>query len=176
MLQLEKINAELNSTLEGLHDFMPQLGFMDQSTALKNQCDETAAQLIEQSQRIVESEQMKTLVSKLTSLMLQINKYAENDLGSYELSSLDNTMKSIKKSLNQKNIPFEDKVETSIAYIKNGLQEGGNMLDAFSNNGSKKSKHKPMEINKQINISSTDEEEEEEEEEEEIDNDEPFEL
>lgn len=149
ILELEKINNELNSIFEGIHDFVhnvaPQLGFFDESMTMKLQCDETASILVEQSHRVVNSIRMKELVTQFTSLMLQITKFAENSHGAYELSSIDAAVNEIKGNLHEDNRKlFEDKVETGIAFIKNGLQEGGTMLDAFTNSTSKIRKDYPV--------------------------------
>lgn len=169
ILELEKINHELNTTFNNLQEFMrtvaPQLGMFDQSLVIKHECDETATHLVESSHCYVESKRMKTLVTKLTSLMLQVNSFAARNSGTFEMSSLDEALRDIKSTLNVKNIPlFEDKVETSVEYIKNDLQEGVSMFSAFN---TRKVKSEKRENND--GLTSAEEEEEEEHDEEELD-------
>ena len=181
VLELDKINREMNAIFEGIHSFLQtdaqQLGIYDQTNAVRLRCHTEAAELVQQSHQIVRDSRAKDLITNLTSLLLQINSVADGSSGTFELSSLDDALKEIKESLCTENVKlFEDKVETSISFIKNGLQEEQSMLAPFTNN--KRSKQKtPPTVARVVQFSSADElEDEEEEEEEECDDNEndPF--
>ena len=136
ILELEKLNKKLKSTMNSVHANIGQLlpGFdpFDQVHILKQHCDDDAKDLIERSQGILKDQKIETLITKLTSLMLQVKQFAENDLSGYELSLLDTTVKDIKATLHPNNVStFVDQVETNIAFIKNGLEKNNN-FDAFS--------------------------------------------
>lgn len=174
VLELEKINKEMDSMFQGIQSFLQndaaKIGIYDQSNVIKDRCHEAATELVQQSHQILQDECVKELIVNLTSLMLQINNIAEGESGAFELSSLDDAVREIKCSLRADNVKlFEDKVETSIAFMKNGLQEEQSMLAAFSNNKQKKSKsnNNKNTLMESLDFSSAEEFDDDEEEEEE---------
>lgn len=182
VLELDKINHEMNSIFENIEQYIhkeaPHMAALDQSLNARNRCDEQAAELIEQSHRVVNDDRMRALTLQFTSLMLQINHVAEGESCSSKLSLLDQAVHEIKDSLHPNNRKlFEDKVETSIAFLKNGLQEGQSMLAAFTNNRHKSKEYSNMLPDRQHeNLSSAEEYEEGEEGEDELDEDEEEEV
>lgn len=182
VLELEKINKEMDTIFQGIQSFLQndaaKIGIYDQANVVKNRCNEAANELVQQSHQILQDERVQELIVNLTSLMLQINNIAEGDSGAFELSSLDDAVREIKCNLRtSENVKlFEDKVETSIAFMKNGLQEQS-MLAPFANN-KRKSNHRRLTHDKKgvmesLDFSSTEEiDNDEEEEEEEEDDDE----
>ena len=138
ILELDKINNEMNDIFERIQTFIhteePHIGALDQSLNVRNQCNEQAMDLIEQSHYIVNNDQMFSLTQKFTSMMLQINHVAGSEEScSAKLSLLDQAVHEIKESLHPNNKKlFEDKVEINIAFLKARLQNEQSSLSAFS--------------------------------------------
>ncbi|XP_065656048.1 protein lin-9 homolog [Hydra vulgaris] len=165
ILELEKINNELNSIFENMQMIMQKLGphgFSDPSDLLKREGEKTAAGLIEKAQRNLKNNQIKILITKLTSLMLHINQFSQKNCGSCQLLSLDAAVKDIKSNLKKENVSFfEDQIETSIEYLKNSLHGCESSLSAFD--GDKKTlKIKDFDLNSAFEEDDFEDEEEEE--------------
>lgn len=150
ILELDKINNEMNSIFEQIQTFIhvkePNMGALDQSLNVRNQCNEQALDLIDQSPYIINNDDMFSLTKKFTSLMLQINHVAESEEScSAKLALLDQAVHEIKESLHEKNKKlFEDKVEINIAFLKARLQNEQSSLSAFSLKSTQKSKLLPL--------------------------------
>lgn len=150
ILELDKINNEMNSIFERIQTFIhleePHMGALDQSLNVRNQCNEQALDLIDQSPYIINNDEMFSLTQKFTSLMLQINHVAESEEScSAKLSLLDQAVHEIKESLHEKNKKlFEDKVEINIAFLKARLQNEQSSLSAFSSKNMQKTKLLPL--------------------------------
>ncbi|XP_066917544.1 protein lin-9 homolog [Clytia hemisphaerica] len=162
VLELDKINTEMNDIFDNIQHYIhtdaPHMGALDQSLNVRNECNEKAMDLIEQSQCILHDEHMLTLTKQFTSLMLQINHVAESEEPcSAKLSLLDSAVEEIKETLHPSNKKlFEDQVEISIAFLKNNLQNEKSSLSAFSH---KKQQENllPLVDNLDDNLSSNDE-------------------
>ncbi|XP_067045220.1 protein lin-9 homolog isoform X1 [Acropora muricata] len=144
VLELERLNKDLNEYLTGVQEYCQELTpdqgvqSMDQSSSVKRRCDEEAARVVQQNnvgQVAVTSQPLMKIVSNLTSLMLQIKSLAENDLNTFEFKSLSDAVDEIKKSVDPANIScFQNNVEIHVAHIQSGLSQMGN-LHAFSSAG-----------------------------------------
>lgn len=137
ILELEKINNELNTTFDNIKNYMIKspLALFDYSTLLRLECDNTAKEMIQQSNHIFMDSRLKNLITSLTSLMLQISKHSHTNMETTDLSAIEDYMKLIKSTLHLENVnAFEDKIETNIGFILSGLQEGNSLLANFQKN------------------------------------------
>eukprot|EP00794_Sanderia_malayensis_P017933 gene17933-19722_t len=139
VLELDRINKDLSICLEGVQQYCQELSpgnwasAFDEPTSMPAKCDREARLLVETSERNVRSSHLKDLVCNLTSLLLQIKFFADENLQSFELAAINQTTEKIKASLDPRNASsFVDKVEVHVAHIQNGLSHGGS-LPAFSN-------------------------------------------
>lgn len=143
VLELERLNKDLNEYLTGVQEFCQELApeqgvqSMDPSSSVKRRCDEEATKVVEDNNanmglNALTSEPLVQIVSSLTSLMLQIKSLAENDLNTFEFKSLSDAVDEIKKTIDPSNIScFQNNVEIHVAHIQSGLSQMGN-LHAFS--------------------------------------------
>lgn len=142
VLELEHLNKDLQEYLNGVQQFCqkmaPEQGLtaIDQPSEIKRRCEEEAQKMVQKvSQSLwkcVKNEQMLNLIVSLTSLMLQVKTFAENDFNSFEFRSLQDSLNDIKKNLDGNNInSFQNNVEIHINHIQSGLSQMGN-LHAFS--------------------------------------------
>ncbi|GFO41723.1 Lin-9-like protein [Plakobranchus ocellatus] len=112
VLELERLNKDLNEYLNGVQtyclDIAPELG-------------------------VVPAEPPSEIRRKyLTSVMLQIKTFSENENSSFEFGSLQESLQSIKGGLDANNINvFQNNVEIHINHIQSGLSQMGN-LHAFA--------------------------------------------
>ncbi|KAK6191490.1 hypothetical protein SNE40_003165 [Patella caerulea] len=145
VLELDKLNKDLNEYLMGVQDFCQELGPphglvpIDQPSEIKRKCDEEAQDLVTKicrgmfsNKKTSKNERVLGLVSNLTSLMLQIRTFTQNDFNSFEFKSLQDTLSEIKVEMDSNNInSFQNNVEIHINHIQSGLTQMGN-LHAFT--------------------------------------------
>ncbi|XP_077994665.1 protein lin-9 homolog [Glandiceps talaboti] len=143
VLELERLNRDLNTNLVGVQQYCqeiaPEQGLqpMDQPMELRRKCEDEAKDIVHRTNlslgpKTVKSQSLTELVSMLTSLMLQIKSLAENDLNSFELKSLTDSLEEIKKKIDISNQScFQDNVEIHVAHIQSGMSQMGN-LHAFA--------------------------------------------
>ncbi|KAL4224937.1 Protein lin-9 [Mactra antiquata] len=146
VLELENLNKDLNEYLVGVqqfcHEIAPEQGLkpIDQPSDVKDQCDKEAESMVKKltnnmfhNRRIAKNDSLMELISKSTSLMLQLKTFSENELNSFEFKSLQDTLNEIQTKLDGNNInSFRNNVEIHINHIQSGLSQMGN-LHAFSN-------------------------------------------
>ncbi|XP_052271838.1 protein lin-9 homolog isoform X2 [Dreissena polymorpha] len=146
VLELENLNKDLNECLVGVQQFCqeiaPDQGLkpIDQPSEIKEKCDRDARKMVTklttntfQNRRLVKNESLMELIGRLTSLMLQIKTFSENELNSFEFKSLQDTLNEIRNDLDSNTInSFKNNVEIHINHIQSGLSQMGN-LHAFSN-------------------------------------------
>ncbi|KAJ3607120.1 hypothetical protein NHX12_026634 [Muraenolepis orangiensis] len=147
VLDLEKLNKDLNKVLQQVQQFCcelaPDQGMApaDRPTELRQRCEEEAQELVQHSNTMRDGQQSvinpshTQLISRLTALLLQIKCLAEGgDLNSFEFKSLNDSLNDIKKSIDQSNLScFQNNVEIHVAHIQSGLSQLGN-LHAFAAN------------------------------------------
>ncbi|KAK7098307.1 hypothetical protein V1264_002636 [Littorina saxatilis] len=145
VLELSKLNKDLNDYLLGVHQFCqevaPEQGLLpiEEPSEVKRKCDEEAEATVSQicqtmfsSRKTAKNERVLQLVKGLTSLMLQIRTFSESDFNSFEFRSLQDSLKEIKETLDTNNInSFQNNVEIHISHIQSGLSQMGN-LHAFA--------------------------------------------
>uniref|UniRef100_A0A8C4QKK5 Lin-9 DREAM MuvB core complex component n=1 Tax=Eptatretus burgeri TaxID=7764 RepID=A0A8C4QKK5_EPTBU len=143
VLQLERLNKDLNRTLHAVQQhcrqLAPEQGLqpMDEPLEVQLRCKAEAQETVQQRQAQPgsagpQSEALTTLVARLTALLLHIKYLAEGDLNSFEFKSLTDSLEEIKSSLDPSNTTcFENNVEVHVAHIQSGLSQMGN-LHAFS--------------------------------------------
>ncbi|KAI8783972.1 protein lin-9 [Biomphalaria glabrata] len=145
VLELEKLNKDLNDYLNGVQtyclDIAPEQGVTpaEPPSEIRRKCDmeaeETVARICRgmlQNRRTANNERILKLVSDLTSIMLQIRTFSENENSSFEFGCLQESLQSIKSRLDANNINvFQNNVEIHINHIQSGLSQMGN-LHAFA--------------------------------------------
>ncbi|XP_013416607.1 protein lin-9 homolog [Lingula anatina] len=147
ILELDKLNKDLNDYLVGVQQFCQQLApdqglpALDQPSEIKRRTEEEAEDLVrtinlsQVARRQVRSEKMLDLVTKLTSMMMQIKTFAESDMNSFEFRSLQDSLAEVKETINPANsLCFQNSVEIHINHIQSGLSQMGN-LHAFAASG-----------------------------------------
>lgn len=149
VLELEKLNKDLNDYLVGVQqysqDLAPEQGLpvMDHPSDVKKKCDEEAQNTVNHicqsmfhNRKTAKNERVLNLVKGLTSLMLQIRTFSESEFNSFEFRSLQDSLKEIKETLDANNInTFQNNVEIHISHIQSGLSQMGNLhaFAAFTN-------------------------------------------
>lgn len=143
VLELEKLNKELNTYLVGVQEFSqevaPDHGIApsEQPSEIRRRCEKEGNEMvrrtnISQGRKMVKSERMLHIISRLTSLLLQVRTFSETDMHSFEFKSLQESLNDIKETIDPSNIGvFEDSVEIHINHIQSGLTQLGN-LHAFA--------------------------------------------
>eukprot|EP00795_Rhopilema_esculentum_P011671 gene11671-21922_t len=140
VLELERVNKDLNTCLQGIQEYCQEptqgnwAASLDHTNSMQTQCDREAKVMVGKSERNVQSKHMKQLISDLTSLLLQIKFFSENNLKPFELTSINKAAEKIKSRIDPRNArSFSDKVEVHLAHIQSGLAQAGNVY-AFRNN------------------------------------------
>jgi len=145
VVELEKLNKDLNEYLNGVQtyclDISPDQGVTpaEPPSEIKKKCDteaeETVARICRgmlQNRRTANNERVLKLVSDLTSIMLQIRNFSENENSSFEFGSLGDSLQAIRSGLDANNLNvFQNNVEIHINHIQSGLSQMGN-LHAFA--------------------------------------------
>ncbi|BFZ15581.1 hypothetical protein BsWGS_18620 [Bradybaena similaris] len=145
VLELEKLNKDLNEYLNGVQtyclDIAPEQGVAptEPPSEIRRKCDEEAEETVAricrgmlQNRRTANNERVLKLVADLTSIMLQIRTFSENENSSFEFGSLQESLQAIKSGLDANNINvFQNNVEIHINHIQSGLSQMGN-LHAFA--------------------------------------------
>lgn len=140
VLDLERLNKDLNELLVGVQKFCVELYPEqalpnDQSCRQKQQCFEAAEDLVADknivddqngTRRAVKSPGLTNLVTQLTALMMQVKCLKENSGTPIEFKSLTDTMKAIKNNLSSDNLEcFQNNVEIHIAHVRTGMENNG---------------------------------------------------
>ncbi|XP_015786112.1 protein lin-9 homolog [Tetranychus urticae] len=140
ILTLEKLNISLDEHLKAVQHFTAELFKSSNlpSVAEPNnikekhlrQAKDTISKV--SSSFDVKSEASLNLITELLGLMLQLKSFAEIEVGSQELQSLENSLKDAKKLVNQINHShFESQAQVPIAFMQSSLSHLGN-LGAFA--------------------------------------------
>jgi len=140
VLELERINKDLNVCLQGIQQYCHEssnggwAAALDQTASMQETCNAEAQMMVETSERNVKSNHIKDLVSSLTSILLQIKFFSDNNLKPFELASINQATDKIKTRLDHRNMrAFADKVEVHLAHIQNGLAQGGSVISCSNN-------------------------------------------
>uniref|UniRef100_T1IXW4 DIRP domain-containing protein n=1 Tax=Strigamia maritima TaxID=126957 RepID=T1IXW4_STRMM len=146
VLELDKLNKDLNEYLQQVQQYCqeiaPEQGLepMNQNSKLREKCEEESIDLVENENNAlgrkgVQNERVLKLVTRLTALMLQIKCLAENDLNSFELKSLSESLAEIQDNVEKNNLrTFQNNVEVHVNHIQSGMSQMGN-LHAFASEG-----------------------------------------
>ncbi|ELU17953.1 hypothetical protein CAPTEDRAFT_99454 [Capitella teleta] len=146
ILDLDRLNHELHDLLLGLQQQSQEVSApeqsalnSDQTSDLKKKSDADAVALVSrlncsQGKRMVRQEKSLDLITKLTSLVIQIKTFAESSIHSFEFKSLQETMDEIRASIDPQNLSvLQNNVEIHVNHIQSGLTQMGN-LSAFAAN------------------------------------------
>ncbi|XP_062617486.1 protein lin-9 homolog isoform X3 [Saccostrea cucullata] len=143
VLELEQLNKQLGECLNVVQSYCkelaPDMGLtpLDEPSQIKTGCDEEAAEIVNRisgmfHKRTSKNQRVMDLISSLTSLMLQVRTFSEQEFNSFEFKCLQDTLKEIKDKLDGNSInAFQNNVEIHINHIQSGLSQMGN-LHAFS--------------------------------------------
>ncbi|KAK2157342.1 hypothetical protein LSH36_193g07037 [Paralvinella palmiformis] len=143
VIELEKLNTELNEYLTGVQNFCQKIApehgvpLLDQPSEMKQKCEEEAREMVERAnmapgRKMAKNERMLSLIAKLTSILIQIKRFSENNMHSFEFKSLQDTLDEIKSDIDPCNVSvFEYNVEVHVNHIQSGLTQMGN-LHAFA--------------------------------------------
>ncbi|KAL5006694.1 hypothetical protein ScPMuIL_015500 [Solemya velum] len=147
ILELEKLNKDLNEYLLAVQQYCqelaPEQGLtpIDQPSEIRRRCEEESQAMVARisqtmfhSKKSAKNQKILELIAGLTSLMLQVRTFAENELNSFEFKSLQDSLKDIKEGLDGNNInSFKNNIEIHINHIETGVSQMGN-LHAFATN------------------------------------------
>ena len=144
VLELEKINKDLNELLHGVQRFCvelypEQILPIDETSHIRKQCNTDAQELIAAkiaastaaaaksgksgSGAVVTSTRLNDLVTHLTSLMFQVKTLTECQGTSIEFKSLTDSIKDMKSRVDPQNLAlFQNNVEIHISHIKGGME------------------------------------------------------
>ena len=140
ILELEKLNVDLNDYLKAVQHYSAEIG-TEQGLAPLIQPDVVKQKYLLESKEVVErslancsvkNECTIDLISQLLSLLLHLKGFGDNEVSSYELKSLGDTLSDTKKMLDSSNTNhFENQVEIHINHMQSSMSHLGN-LGAFS--------------------------------------------
>lgn len=146
ILDLEKLNNDLNDYLKSVSQYTADLCPEGSTTALSGQTELLKAKFLEEGKELAErslashavgcgdkSEKAIDMVSHLLSLLLHLRGFADaQEVSSFELKSLTDSLQSVKdKVLPENKNLFETQVEINVNHIQSSLSHLGN-LGAFS--------------------------------------------
>ncbi|XP_064092892.1 protein lin-9 homolog isoform X3 [Macrobrachium nipponense] len=148
VLEIEKLNKDLNQYLLAVQQFCqeiaPEQGISAPTllpSQIKERCYEEAATIVDVTNHSSGSPQVSSasvldLITKLTSLMLQIKNLAETEVSAFELTSLQETLNEIRNSLDESNkVAFQNNIEVHLTHIMSAVSQMGT-LQAFNNHNS----------------------------------------
>ncbi|XKL60421.1 hypothetical protein PGB90_007478 [Kerria lacca] len=136
IIALEMINHDLSDIISSLNYHLKQLGpselvssilspgyLQDQSLMMaKELVQKNNTMVADASKVVVDDEELLSLITDLTALMLQIKSLAEYDRKPYEVDVLKKTMVQIKLKLSPNNQKvFESCIEIHMQHIQEGL-------------------------------------------------------
>ncbi|XP_066970821.1 protein lin-9 homolog [Macrobrachium rosenbergii] len=148
VLEIEKLNKDLNQYLLAVQQFCqeiaPEQGISAPTllpSQIRERCYEEAATIVDVTNHSSGSPQVSSasvldLITKLTSLMLQIKNLAETEVSAFELTSLQETLNEIRNSLDESNkVAFQNNIEVHLTHIMSAVSQMGT-LQAFNNHNS----------------------------------------
>lgn len=139
ILDLERINKDLNRFLLGVQQFCHELSpehnmIYDQLLHIRQDALQSAELMVcsknitSSGKCAVKNDGLTSLVTELTAVMLQIKFLKENNANPYEFKSVLDSMNDIKKKLSSGNIEsFQDNIEIHIAHIQSGLNNSSKL-------------------------------------------------
>lgn len=140
ILDLEKLNTDLNDYLKTVQQYTADLcpDGLSVPENLKSKYMDEGKELAERSLVShavgcgVTSEKSIDMVSQLLSLLLHLRGFADTEVSSYELKSLNDSLQEVKQHILPQNRGlFENNVEIHVNHIQSSLSHLGN-LGAFS--------------------------------------------
>ncbi|XP_042208505.1 protein lin-9 homolog isoform X2 [Homarus americanus] len=143
VLEIEKLNRDLNQHLLAVQQFCQEIS-PEQSgptllpSQIRERCYEEAATIVDVTNHSSGSPQVSSpaildLITKLTSLMLQMKNLAETEVSAFELTSLQETLNEIRSSLDESNkVAFQNNIEVHLTHIMSAVSQMGT-LQAFNN-------------------------------------------
>ncbi|KAK3854343.1 hypothetical protein Pcinc_011334 [Petrolisthes cinctipes] len=145
VLELEKLNRDLNQHLVAVQQFCQEIAPEQSGPTLlpgqiRERCYEEAATIVDVTNTSsgtpqVSSPHILHLITKLTSLMLQMKNLAETEVSAFELTSIQETLNEIRGSLHESNrTAFQNNVEVHLTHIMSAVSQMGT-LQAFNSNG-----------------------------------------
>ncbi|XP_071531196.1 protein lin-9 homolog isoform X3 [Panulirus ornatus] len=143
VLEIEKLNRELNQHLLAVQQFCQEIAPEQSGPTLlpgqiRERCYEEAAAIVDLTNHSSGSPQVSSpatldLITKLTSLMLQMKNLAETEVSAFELTSLQETLNEIRSSLDESNrAAFQNNIEVHLMHIMSAVSQMGT-LQAFNN-------------------------------------------
>nr|CAD7194085.1 unnamed protein product [Timema douglasi] len=136
VIELERLNKDLAEYLSSVQSYCveiapePSLVEMLTPTHLRDRTLEEASQLVKTHNELTEcsSTRSLSLITQLTSLMLQIKSLSDADRNAYEMKVLQNSIDEIRSTLKPSNQQsFQNCVEVHIQHIQLGLSQCGSM-------------------------------------------------
>jgi hypothetical protein len=140
ILELEKLNLDLSDYLRGVQqyslDIAPEQGsgHYFQPEYMKQKFFQEGKEVAERNLGacMVKNEQTIDIVAQLLSLMLHLKGFADNEVSSYELKALTESLQDTRKMVEASNVTIlENQVEIHVNHIQSSLSHLGN-LGAFS--------------------------------------------
>ncbi|XP_069943963.1 protein lin-9 homolog isoform X2 [Cherax quadricarinatus] len=143
VLEIEKLNRDLNQHLLAVQQFCQEIAPEQSGPTLlpgqiRERCYEEAATIVDVTNHSSGSPQVSSpaildLITKLTSLMLQMKNLAETEVSAFELTSLQETLNEIRNSLDESNrVAFQNNIEVHLTHIMSAVSQMGT-LQAFNN-------------------------------------------
>nr|XP_045606145.1 protein lin-9 homolog isoform X3 [Procambarus clarkii] len=143
VLEIEKLNRDLNQHLLAVQEFCQNIAPEQSGPTLlpgqiRERCYEEAATIVDVTNHSSGSPQVASpaildLITKLTSLMLQMKNLAETEVSAFELTSLQETLNEIRNSLDESNrVAFQNNIEVHLTHIMSAVSQMGT-LQAFNN-------------------------------------------
>lgn len=148
VLDIEKLNRDLNQHLVVVQQFCqeiaPEQGLPGPTLLpgqIRERCYEEAATIVDVTNHSSGSPQVSSpaildLITKLTSLMLQMKNLTETEVSAYELTSLQETLNEIRSSLDESNrVAFQNNIEVHLTHIMSAVSQMGTLQAFNSHNG-----------------------------------------
>ncbi|XP_068201653.1 protein lin-9 homolog [Palaemon carinicauda] len=140
VLEIEKLTKDLNQYLLAVQQFCqeiaPEQGISAPTlfpSQIKERCYKEAATIVDVTNHSSGSPQVSSasvldLITKLTSLMLQIKNLAETGVSALELTSLQETLNEIRNSIDESNkVAFQNNIEVHLTHIMSAVSQMGSL-------------------------------------------------
>nr|CDS26092.1 protein lin 9 [Hymenolepis microstoma] len=138
IVHLERLNKELNQylihVLQYANEIAQEHGVtpLEQPADFKQRCEEDAFDIVNrvksiQVQRLRNMKNMD-LITKLIGLQVQIRTLSEQDTSSPDCSSILDSLRELKSTLNPSNLAtFDDLIDVKVQHVLSGLNTQGNL-------------------------------------------------
>ncbi|XP_046395858.1 protein lin-9 homolog [Ischnura elegans] len=146
VIELDHLNRDLKGYLKGVQHYCqevapePSLAAMLAPSRLRERCRDQASDIVQRFAKPLDQvkspgidRSIYSLITDLTSLMLQVKNLADADRSAYEMKVLQGSLDEIREKLKPENQQcFQNCVEVHLQHIQTGFGQMGSLNHSFS--------------------------------------------